>query len=112
MNPETLSALTSLALKLGTTTEHLWGVLVSQAPISSTVGTVLLLLWFAACVYAVKRSAAVNQNDDMKIPAVMGAGVFALLFFITFVSSVSNIAAGFFNPEYWALHEVLSSIKH
>ena len=43
MNEATAKLIEELAAKLGTTAEHLWGVLVRQAPISATVSAALTL---------------------------------------------------------------------
>lgn len=52
MNEQTIQALAALAVKLGTTTEYLWSVLVKQAPIYGLTQLAMLLaisaVWFAA----------------------------------------------------------------
>jgi hypothetical protein len=37
MDDKTFQALTNLATKLGTTAEHMWGVLLRQAPITGVI---------------------------------------------------------------------------
>jgi hypothetical protein len=125
MNETTAKLLEQLAAKLGTTSEYLWGVLLKQAPISATItlfqtlGVVIfgIALWrihvrlmkknkedrYAECGYEKYDMGAV-------IPMVVGFIVFAILV-VACLCSVESVANGYFNPEYWALKEILSSLK-
>lgn len=112
----------SLASKLGTTAEHLWGVLVRQAPISGIVDLVLCVaitvvtVWFVALVK--NKTTEPESTDEDRYPhaawrdeaAVLAwvvalfVGVFAL---VCVIGSAQGIAAAFANPEYWALKQLL-----
>lgn len=50
MDDKTLEALTTLANKLGTTAEYLWGVLIKQAPITVAIELSVMVAWVAVAV--------------------------------------------------------------
>ena len=112
----------TLATKLGTTAEHLWGVLIRQAPISGAVNLVLCITMFVAAwrliVFVKRKTTVPEKTEDNKFPhaewggdeAMLGWGIAlftaAVAVFCT-LSSASTIIAAFVNPEYWALKELL-----
>ena len=110
MNEQTAALVDKLADKLGTTAEHLWGVLVTHAPISATVDLILCaaLITGAAMLFTlVKRKSRDEPNDDY-VPAWIGvAAVFGIVALLV-ISSMHGIVAGFLNPEYWALKQLLA----
>ncbi len=118
--------LEQLAAKLGTTIDKLWGVLLKQAPISGTVDLFLcigLILVAVRCFRFVKRMTTVppktledlyphaKWEDEGAGFAWVGVGFLLLVVGLIVIFSVHNIAATFFNPEYWALKEILSVFK-
>ena len=72
MDQTTLTALTALAEKLGTTAEYLWGVLLRQAPISGLtdlavmIGMVLFTAFWAAVV--LKKTTKPRPTKDEPYP--------------------------------------------
>lgn len=112
----------ALANKLGTTVEHLWGVLIRQAPISGVVDLVLCMViatvtvWFVAIVKHKTTAPAATAEDQypyaewrdeaafLAWAVALIAGVFALVYVIC---SAQGIAAAFANPEYWALKQLV-----
>lgn len=118
MNNETQKAIELLAQKLGTTSEYLWGILLSQAPIDATMHVVYLFLSILLC-FALYRIHKYLMNDDneisyynyegleifMIIVAGLVSAIFAALLF-----TVGNALNGFFNPEFWALNYVMNHI--
>lgn len=116
MNEQTTQLIRELAYKLGTTTEHLWGVLVAQARwefISSTIqyGVILaFLLGFAKLA----RILWLNLNDEDWTGQHVA---FAVTTVIVGLAAIGLIVAGFdylpmyvasiANPEYWALKQIL-----
>lgn len=123
MDEKTLQALTTLAEKLGTTAEYLWSVLLKQAPISAATDLVVIAaLVFGVVMWAkfVQRKTAkpeVTEND--RYPrAEWGSNegiffawvsVFVSALIIAVIAGVcfSSIVAAIFNPEYWALKQIL-----
>ena len=112
----------AIANKLGTTAEHLWGVLVRQAPISGVVDLVLCVIiatvavWFVALVK--RKTTPPVATDEDRYPraewreeaaflawgVALITGVFALA---CVISSAQEITAAFANPEYWALKQLV-----
>ena len=101
--------LRELAEKLGTTVEHLWGVLVKQAPISAGINILTITVWIIVLIIVgfYMRRKAVQWDKDIA-PVLWGmfwafaAGAFAALCII-FGETVTALV----NPEYWALKEIL-----
>lgn len=111
MSKETDALLAGLAETLGTTVEHLWGVLLVQAPIDGAVSLIcnlLLVLMLVGCAsltwYKIRQG---DWQQDAAIGAVLGTGVLAVFTFLVVASSAQGIVAAFFNPEYWALMQLL-----
>ena len=122
MDEKTLEVIQALADKLGTTAEHLWGVLVTQAPITGSVDLVVCIGMAWATVVWVKtvcrKTNAPPKTDEDRYPSAdwRGEGAFVawISVFIaasatawTIAANASLIVAAFVNPEYWALRQLL-----
>ena len=123
MNEQVLALLTQLAEKLGTTVEHLWSVLVKQAFISTTVNlliySLLLILGFVLSRTHKKFCGAMPKYQETtyyhkygaySVLMVVAFVVWAIII-IVFTLCLPEILSGYFNPEYWALSEILSALK-
>jgi hypothetical protein len=125
MNDNTAKLLEQLAAKFGTTTEYLWGVLLRQAPINSTINLIqiTLVMLFGCFLYKTHKRLMKKHGDSdyaetyyekyeagAVMPMVIGAIVFAIFFLASFFC-ISNVINGYFNPEYWALDKILSSFS-
>ena len=123
MNDKTVILIEKLAAKLGTTAEHLYGVLLHQAPISGTVDLFIAVVMIVVGVIAVRF--AKDKTTDKIVEgrhiyakwSVDGAGLAwtAITFYLivsTFfvIGSVQGIVAAFLNPEYWALSHILGKL--
>jgi hypothetical protein len=116
MSDDLQKEIAQLAQKLGTTVDHLWSVLVRQAPIDSTV-FFLTMAAMAGVTYALWRlfsKSKVNsenhQGECVKLIAMVLFGLMLAATFVVLTSGLSNAIAGFFNPEYWALQDLLAKI--
>ena len=114
MNEQTAKLIQDLADKLGTTAEHLWGLLVRQAPISASITLALIIATGVAAYIAIRSAITFSKKyeDDNDYEAATAictvvAGFLGFLFVITLCLEADLVAAGFFNPEYWALKQVL-----
>lgn len=104
-----------MAARLGTTAEHLWGVLVRQAYVSSITNIVLLLILLAAGSIMTHSGRmmdtdyyAANKAHRLKHLAIWAFGLFMMaLWVILIMANGSDIVAGLVNPEYWALKRVM-----
>ena len=122
MDEKTLSALTTLAQKLGTTAEYLWGVLLKQAPITGAIELVVMAAWIAAAVWWLRlvqrktsKPTASTENKYPRAEWEAEGAVFAwgsvvicwLLVGLCVGPTLSSTAAALLNPEYWALKQIL-----
>ena len=118
--------LEKLAAKLGTTAEHLWGVLIKQAHIEGITAVcliglliVLTISWgfFIAPKLVRKwsflkekrRTPYADDGEMYLVGTVVGSIAFSIAWIVT-ICSLSTILSCFYNPEYWALQKVLSLI--
>lgn len=125
MNEQSLAVLKQLADKLGTTIEYLWGALLKQAPIHATIDLIgVLVVLCAATVWTLVVRNKTKERPHPRYPddrdrtitewshegAVIGwagAVVMWLLLFGVVMENLPMILAGYFNPEYWALMQVV-----
>jgi hypothetical protein len=118
LNKETADLLRDMASKLGTTAEHLWGVLVKQAPIAGASmlswgipiigGWILWGIWNSRIprfIHENHEGQRYAEDDSIWVPFVIFS---ILLGFLTFawLFQLPTIASCFFNPEYWALKQI------
>ena len=115
--------LQELATKLGTTTEYLWEILIKQAKISSITNLIMIVIVSLAgfVLYKMHKSFMIEHGDYREnfyekypvSPIIMGIiSFFWIITTICVYFEIPNIIYGFVNPEYWALNEILNSIKN
>jgi len=104
----------TLATKFGTTAEHLWGVLVRQAPISAGIDLTVWILFAAGVIWGWLRFLKVlrslgplEDSGDAGVAIGFVLTVASLILVLVAVLTASTTAAAFFNPEYWALQQLL-----
>jgi hypothetical protein len=110
--------LVALADRLGTTAEHLWHVLVVQARIEVFVDlfyvVVLVALFFLMRrLHRVLRKKADGPGFDAElwnVPMVIGWVALAGLAIIGVVE-LAQVPGLLLNPEYWALKQLLATVK-
>ena len=114
MNDKTLSALTALAQKLGTTAEYLWGVLLKQAPLSGALDLAVIAAWGAGCVWLVRLVRRKTTGDSPEWDDEMGrafgwSGAVLVCAIVALVGgeSITMALTAILNPEYWALKQIL-----
>ena len=112
-----------LANKMGTTSEYLWGILVKQAPIDSTITLVqvIMVYIFGYILYKLHlkfsikegeyKLSSYDKSDSLSGVMWIGFGMFVILAFTSFLC-ITGIVNGYLNPEYWALDRVLDTIKN
>lgn len=109
--------LRELAEKLGTTSEYLWTVMIKQAPIAaSTIGIgYIAILAFAGilfCVYCkVDKAVKDGTNGDAYFIVIIPSVVWLVASLVGFSTTIREFVTALFNPEYWALKEILSQIN-
>lgn len=126
MDDKTIAIINALAQKLGTTAEYLFAVLVRQAPIDGMTRLAILLGFVAAAVYLVRLVRAKTKvppateadpypraewRDEMAVGiAWLATAFFTGVCALAAACELPGIAAAFFNPEYWALKQILRLI--
>lgn len=115
-----------IASKIGTTAEHLFGILVRQAPISGTVDIILCSAIIVAVMWLVlfvsRKTTSRFKTEYKPYPKAEWNEEGAVLAWVITVSilsiaavfiigQVNDIVAAFANPEYWALKQLLMQIK-
>lgn len=116
MSINTQEIINQLADKLLVPVEHLWGVLVNQAPIAAA--TIVLQIFigvvFYVCTYKkLKKMANGDTDGDALILLWIVWGYCALVSaMFVFFCSVPELISAVFNPEYWALKQLLGVTKH
>ena len=120
MTEKITEAITLLALKFGTTAEHLWRVLTKQA-IVTAIGDILIavlcivtfLIIFKSLKYIKKEVEDPDNCADMDDYT----GVFISLSLVTGIAMlvfgycISSIITCLLNPEYYALNKVLELLN-
>lgn len=110
----------AIAVKLGVASEYVYGILVKQAVVSgivnATVLTLLPILFAVATIFCSKKVdwKADDPKNDLEeafgITTIL-LGIGFLIMFIIFVLFAPNQYIKIFNPEYFALKEILDTIK-
>ena len=109
MNEQTQQIIETIAEKLSVPAEMLWGAMLRQAPIDATVGLVgVMLLWIAFMAYSAFWLRLFKQEEPEPIILTGLGWVLLVIGTLGFtMGHAGMIFAGFFNPEYWALMELL-----
>lgn len=124
MNDNLTALLDKLATKLGTTTEYLWKVLLVQAKISATNSLIFLVMAVVSGIilYRIHKRLAkpipgksynnsrYEEDGELYIPIMIMAACIWVICSFFIITDITNIINGYFNPEYWALKEILNSI--
>ena len=127
---ELLKKLDILAAKLGTTSAYLWNILLKQAYIVAWRDIILsfVLMAFAGCCYYLFKKSLVKAEDantpsdttnrniatfdttDWHIAAGVAA-IAGLVFGGCALGNLYDSIPILFNPQFYALHQILDSLK-
>jgi hypothetical protein len=125
MDDKTIALIEKLAEKLGTTSEHLWGVLLHQAPISGAIKLSMVVVMVFSAVGLVRfvkgktTKPAKTEYDqypqaewegEVAIFAWLATAIYLINTGAVAFGSAQGIVAAFFNPEYWALSYILGKV--
>ncbi len=101
------TAVSALADRLEVPIEVLWSALLRQAPVSAAVSFALLFLAICATIgFALYTKAMFKKDEDAGVVMALITGFLVIISLIA-ISSLPGILAGFFNPEYWALKQLM-----
>lgn len=112
MEDRTYQVLLSLAERLGTTIEHLWAVLIKQAVVTGMTNVVILAAVTTAACY-LTRIVRIKVFEAAYLRDGAWAGVSFMWAFIVllWVYLLPDTVAAIFNPEFWALKQVLTALR-
>lgn len=117
MNEETRNLVKELANELGTTAEHLWGVLISQAKVE--VFQIILFFIFSLLLtfvtyrihkYYTKNKKYDRYDNELYIASTVFLGMVSVVILGACIFKLFSLPTLIYNPEYWALNEVLGNI--
>ena len=123
--------LEELAKTLGTTAENLWRVLIQQVGVEIRLcelwmnialwgGIILIILgvvlFFIGIIHNGNREDRSIWSDDTGY-GISATGIFVIMFALIicgciYYSNYSDLLTLHNNPEYWALQQILNTIKH
>ena len=80
-----------------------------QAPITSSLYLALFLLWCGIGVLVfIKLKKMIKDAEEVELTIIMAlVFIFIVVFAIAMLSQAPMVFAGFFNPEYWALKQLI-----
>lgn len=122
MNEQLSQALATLAVQLGISVEHLWGVLVTQVPIASTFYFITMVTIAVVYVYGLifcwKKATVIPKDqlypewDSEFQPLIIITGfIIGIIVIPLFLDSVKEIVTAIVNPEFMAFEYVTRLIK-
>lgn len=123
MNEETLKLIEAFAAKLGTTAEHVWAVLVRQAYVSGWCDLVFYLAVSIAVALTLKLAKKCQQkakeesdkrgwgDEEGWVAGLTACLITSMILVLVSILSIDDTITKFFNPEYWALRQILSIAK-
>ena len=126
MEEKAFEYIDAIAANLGVAAEHVYGALLKQAMVSGLRSVVYIIICLAvsyAIIKVLKRVYSDIKEDEEGLfvdsYGVTLGGVFALIFggialvimFFVIMADISNASTALLNPEYWALKEILDTIK-
>ena len=101
-----------IASKLQVPVEVLWAALIKQAPISATIYSISFGIAFLAAIILFIIGIKCGKDSEGRVGFWVGAGLVFLVTFLAFSANAEFIFSGFFNPQYWAVHNILSCLQN
>ena len=111
--------LEAIASKLGVAADHMWQVMLVQARLEAIQYTVLLSFAWAWCIGVsiaavkayLKHRACATDKYEGSFELLTGISAASCLLTVLVTSlCLGDILAGFFNPEYAAMHNIVHMI--
>ena len=106
-----------LAEQLGVAVEKLWSVLLTQAPISGFFNLIFYIVVIGIAYFTYRtwlwahKNVAKNSADEILYLISVTLFILVVALVLISITSLHVTVAAFFNPEYWALREVLQHLN-
>ena len=127
MEEKAFEYIDAIAANLGVAAEHVYGTLLRQAMVSGVRSVVYIILCLAVVYMVIRMLKKVytdvkdgNNNSifldgwDISAAGIIASfagGIALFILFIAIIANISNASTALLNPEYWALKEILDTIK-
>ena len=126
MEEKAFEYIDAIAANLGVAAEHVYGALLKQAMVSGLRSVVYIIVCLAvgyAIIKVFKRIYSdVKEGEDSifvdsfgislgGVFAIIIGGVAIIILFFAIMADIGNATTALLNPEYWALKELLNTIK-
>jgi len=113
LSTEVLAKLDILAQKIGVTIEQLWPWLVRQQYVEAIYPAVLFIMFSIVAIPAYRFLKKVTWQPEITAEQLIGIVVGTVVGLGFVVSGVDFITefSDIFNPEYWALKDLMGMIK-
>lgn len=110
LSPETLTLIDKYAAKIGIAADKVWAILVSQARIEGITDLFYIFLMIGIFFACKKAHSVIQKSADDPIPLCVVMWVVYGFAVLCVFLSVSDLITVFFNPDYWALHQLLKTV--
>jgi hypothetical protein len=112
MKEKTQHLLEQLATKFGTTVEHLWNILIYQAKIEGILYIVSIIVFSVICIFELRWYQKLKiENSLWSEEKEQGAFILTLIIYTILViiifCGLPYVITCFYNPEYWALKQLI-----
>ena len=119
MNEEILKRIDALAAKLGTTGEHIWGVLIRQTQVEIVSSIILAIVLVAHAIVLFKLAVWLygkaegqsSYNYEGWYVLMALSGCVSVILALVAIGTLAGLPTLVLNPEYWALQQVLGAVK-
>ena len=128
MEEKAFEYIDAIAANLGVAAEHVYGALLKQAMVSGLISVVYIIICMAvgyAVIRLMKRifTDVKDENSDSifvdgwrdisaaGIISSFAGGIALIIMFFSIMSDIDNATTALLNPEYWAIKEILTTIK-
>ena len=126
MEEKAFEYIDAIAANLGVAAEHVYGALLKQAMVSGLRSVVYIIICLAVSYLIIKMFKRIYSDvkegeegifvDSFGISlggvfAIIIGGVAIIILFFAIMADIGNATTALLNPEYWALKEILNTIK-
>ena len=126
MEEKAFEYIDAIAANLGVAAEHVYGALLKQAMVSGLRSVVYIIICLAVSYLIIKMFkriySDVKEGEDSifvdsfgislgGVFSIIIGGVAIIILFFAIMADIGNATTALLNPEYWALKEILNTIK-
>lgn len=115
IDDKAVELLEQLAIKMGTTADQIWEILIQQASVAG-IFDILMSLFFVSIsmilgYISLWFSREIKDDADAVFP-MLGFATVTLLVCVVSLAFAYGAATAFLNPDYWALKQVIGLMEN